>query len=67
MKDKINPEHYFKGKLECIEITRHFDFCLGNVIKYIFRHEAKGGLEDLKKAQWYLNCEIKHYDKNSHL
>lgn len=33
-------------------------FCLGNVIKYVLRHVQKAGLEDLKKARWYLDREI---------
>lgn len=33
-------------------------FCLGNVIKYVLRHKDKAGVEDLKKARWYLDREI---------
>ena len=61
-KDAINPEHY-KGHpsgVECIQVSEHFNFCLGNCIKYIWRSSLKhdSPLEDLKKAAWYLNREI---------
>ena len=61
-KDLINsPDHYNHiSGLECIEVTRHFNFCLGNAIKYIWRCNKKGRkVEDLKKAIWYLEEEIK--------
>ena len=56
--DPINPSHY-KGD-RVMRIIEEFDlgFCLGNVVKYILRHLAKAGLEDLKKARWYLDREI---------
>ena len=56
--DPVNPKHY-RGDL-VMRIIRMFDlgFELGNVIKYILRHGAKAGLEDLKKARWYLNWYI---------
>lgn len=61
--DPVNhPKHYTShpSGVECINITRHFGFNLGNVIKYLWRAEDKGApLEDLKKAAWYLNDEIK--------
>lgn len=55
-----NPPHYKKhpSGIDCIEIAEHFNFNLGNAIKYIWRSDFKGGLEDLKKAQWYINREI---------
>lgn len=62
--DKINhPTHYTShpSGVECIEITQHHNFCIGNVIKYLWRAGLKGEntkLEDLKKARWYLNKEI---------
>lgn len=59
--DDINhPKHYagYPASIECIDITRHLDFQLGNAVKYIWRAGKKGGLEkeieDLKKAEWYL-------------
>ena len=59
--DAINPAHYKKHEsgIECIQVTEHFNFCLGNAIKYIWRAGQKGSkLEDLKKARWYLDREI---------
>lgn len=55
-----HPPHYTKHKsgVECIQITEHMGFCLGNVMKYVWRADDKGGLEDLKKARWYLDREI---------
>jgi hypothetical protein len=58
--DSINPDHYkwIKG-VECYEVTSHFNFNLGNAIKYIWRCNYKGSkVEDLKKAIWYLQKEI---------
>jgi hypothetical protein len=56
--DAVNPSHY-KGTL-VMRIVEHFDldFPLGNVIKYILRHKNKAGVEDLKKARWYLSRAI---------
>lgn len=57
--DKINhPAHYKYLGVECIEMTEHMSFCLGNVVKYVYRCNLKGGVEDLKKAKWYLEREI---------
>lgn len=57
----INPQHY-KGHpsgIECIQITQHMNFCLGNAMKYIWRAGQKGdAIEDLNKAAWYIQCEI---------
>ena len=56
--DPVNPSHY-KGDL-VMRIIEKFKlgFRLGNVVKYILRHGEKAGLEDLKKARWYLDREI---------
>lgn len=61
--DKVNhPSHYTQGGIECIDAMEGalgkqvvMDFCLGNAFKYIFRCKNKNGLEDVKKANWYLN------------
>lgn len=65
MKDNINPSHYKKGKIEVIDIMKDQlsseqfkGFCKGLILKYICRADHKNGLEDYKKAQWYLNCLI---------
>lgn len=63
MIDNVNhPQHYERGPFECIELTQHYDFCLGNAIKYVWRHQSKGhALEDLAKAKWYVEHEAKHH------
>lgn len=50
-----NPSHYTNAPFECFELTREYPFAGGNAIKYVFRHRAKNGVEDLKKAAWYLD------------
>lgn len=59
--DTVNkPKHYNEhpSNIECIEVTRHMGFNLGNAMKYIWRADLKNGVEDLQKAIWYLNDEI---------
>jgi hypothetical protein len=59
--DPINPSHYRKhpSGVECIEITEHMTFNSGNAVKYIWRYMDKGDpVENLRKAQWYLEREI---------
>lgn len=68
MNDEVNkPPHYTKhpSGVECIEITEHLNFCLGNAIKYIWRAGLKTDdpLKDLKKAAWYINREIERLSK----
>ena len=62
MNDNVNhPPHYKQhpSGVECIEVTEHFNFCLGNAIKYIWRADLKhDAVEDLQKAAWYINKEI---------
>lgn len=56
-----HPAHYNQhpSGVECIDIVEHMNFCLGNVVKYVWRADHKeNNLEDLKKAQFYLNREI---------
>ena len=60
--DFVNhPAHYTDGGLECIEAIEaqltpeeYRGYLKGNVAKYIWREKHKGGIESLKKAQWYL-------------
>lgn len=62
MNDPVNrPKHYTEhpSGVECIQITEHMGFNLGNAIKYIWRADLKNdALEDLKKAEWYIRREI---------
>lgn len=61
--DPVNhPKHYTKhpSGVECIQITEHMNFCLGNAIKYIWRAGLKSDskVQDLEKAVWYIEREI---------
>lgn len=61
MTDAIDPPHYqaHPSGIQCIEITEHMNFCLGNAIKYIWRAGLKNNaIEDLEKARWYIDREI---------
>lgn len=70
MADAINPSHYKQGKVECIDAIESATVhktgleavCTANVIKYLWRYEAKNGLEDVRKAQWYLNKLIDYLE-----
>ena len=61
--DQVNhPKHYNQGNIECIEameaafgIDAVASFCKCNAFKYLWRSDQKNGIEDLKKALWYLN------------
>lgn len=70
--DAINPSHYRSGKVECIDaiesaLTGHTDpvaaYLTGQVMKYVFRWPLKNGVEDLKKAKWYLERLIEKKEK----
>jgi hypothetical protein len=69
MTDPVNhPIHYtdHPSGIECIQITEHMNFNLGNAIKYVWRAGLKGKpLEDLKKAVWYINREIARLEKQN--
>jgi len=59
--DPVNPSHYKQGPIECIEAIKaalgggFVAYLWGNVLKYIWRWPNKNGIEDLKKARWYLD------------
>ena len=61
--DMVNsPAHYGKGSIECIEYIEDFltteeyiGYLRGNIAKYLHRFRYKNGIEDLRKAEWYLN------------
>jgi hypothetical protein len=65
--DPVNhPSHYTShpSGIECIQITEHMGFNLGNAIKYVWRADLKGdSIEDLKKARWYIDREIQKREK----
>ena len=63
-----HPPHYknHPSGIECIQITKHETFCIGNAMKYIWRHKDKGRqVEDLKKAIWYLEEQIRMYTEEA--
>lgn len=66
-KEKVHhPSHYNKGKIEVIDAIEDWDlnFSEGNVIKYVARHRFKGEpLEDLRKAEWYIQRLIRNLEK----
>ena len=71
--DNVNhPVHYTHGKFECIDvlddITKELKgieaICTANAVKYLWRWKHKNGLEDLKKAQWYINKLIEVNQKS---
>lgn len=67
VKDNVNhPSHYTQGGIECLDAIEASmpaesfqDYCKGNILKYIWRYRFKNGVEDLKKAQFYLGRMIK--------
>lgn len=68
--DPINPNHYKAGKIEVIDIMQDQlspeefkGFCKGLAIKYLCRADHKNGLEDYKKAQWYINKLVEVLEK----
>lgn len=70
--DVVNhPEHYTQGGIECIDAEKaalgdlFMGFLIGNTLKYLWRFRHKNGLEDLKKARWYLDRAIKEQEENS--
>lgn len=71
MSDMVNsPAHYNQAGIECIEAIRAAlgpegfkSYCQGNTMKYLWRHPYKGEpVEDLRKAQWYINQIIEVYE-----
>lgn len=65
--DPVNhPKHYtdHPSGVECIQVTEHMGFNLGNATKYIWRCDLKlDAIEDLKKARWYIDREIEKRTK----
>lgn len=59
--DNVNHPSHYAGKFECIDVMIETqgveavkDFCLCNAFKYLYRHNGKNGVEDIKKAKWYI-------------
>jgi len=68
--DVVNhPKHYTShpSGVECIQVTEHMGFNLGNAVKYIWRADLKNNaIEDLKKAAFYINREIERLQNAKH-
>ena len=70
--DAVNhPYHYTRGGIECLEAIKasmepcaFIGYLKGNIIKYLWRYEDKNGIEDLKKARFYLKRLIKEIEEN---
>jgi hypothetical protein len=63
-----HPAHYnsHPSGVECIDIVEHFNFNIGNAIKYLWRSGLKGdAIEDLKKAAWYCQREIERREAST--
>ena len=69
MNNPIEPNHYKDMQLSPLDYIManegDFTWCIANVIKYVSRYKRKNGLEDLKKAKWYLERQIKELEKES--
>jgi len=62
--DSVNPNHYKQGNIEVIDfiLDQKFNYLEGNVIKYMSRYKYKNGLEDVKKARWYIDKIIRELE-----
>ena len=69
-----HPQHYESGAFECIDVMAEtqgaeavLSFCICNAFKYLYRHNRKNGIEDIKKAKWYIDkyIEIKEGVNNA--
>ena len=66
-----HPAHYTAGKIECIDALEAATtglrgieaVCTANAIKYLWRHKYKNGIQDLRKAIWYIERLIQHYEQ----
>ena len=63
--DPINPDHYRQGTLEVIDAIEGLalGYREGNCLKYLARYKYKNGVEDLRKARWYLDRLIKEQEQ----
>lgn len=66
-KERVNhPAHYNRhpSGVECIVVVEHMTFNIGNAIKYLWRADYKNGVEDLRKAVWYIQREIERLEES---
>ena len=72
MIDNVNhPSHYETGKFECIDVMEEtqgkdavMNFCMCNAFKYLYRHNRKNGIEDIKKAKWYIEKYVELFERD---
>ena len=68
--DIISPNYYKRGNIEVTDfiIDQSMSFLEGNIVKYLVRYKEKSGIEDLRKARWYLEKlieeQVKHSENN---
>ena len=66
----ISPDYYKRGNIEVTDfiLDQSMSFLEGNIVKYLVRHKEKSGIDDLRKARWYLNKlieeQLKHGEEN---
>lgn len=67
--DVVNKPAHYQGEVEAIDSIKAAmsyeafkGYCQGNALKYIIRYDRKNGVEDLRKAEWYINRLIKHLE-----
>lgn len=67
-----HPKHYTQGDIECIDALKAATVgkrgieavCVANVIKYLWRYEEKNGIEDVRKAKWYIERLLKELEES---
>ena len=67
-----HPKHYTQGGIECIDALKAATVgkrgieavCVANVIKYLWRYEEKNGIEDIRKAKWYIERLLKELEES---
>ena len=73
VQDMVNhPQHYTQGGIECIDALKAATVgkrgieavCVANVIKYLWRYEEKNGIEDVRKAKWYIERLLKELEES---
>lgn len=73
--DMVNhPQHYTQGGIECIDALKAATVgkrgieavCVANVIKYLWRYEEKNGIEDVRKAKWYIERLLMELEESQH-
>ena len=71
MKDKINPPHYQRDGMECIDaieaavqnLSGAEAYATGSAIKYLWRWKEKGGIDDLNKAKWFIQRMVDYLEE----